>query len=137
MSNPRKALAEYDPRNSREFSPDCSPPTTGQNAKSWLQKCDTTGRPQSSLAPPPERSKNGASHKIWAIGELVQIWWLAPFFSGQRERAGAVGEPVGLDPGRLQHRHVEVGQRLAVVVNVVAELEPPAGVAGHEVGQVG
>jgi hypothetical protein len=24
-------------------------------------------------------TKNGASHQIWAICELTQIWWLAPF----------------------------------------------------------
>ena len=62
MSNPRKVLAEYDPR--KILDPDnllnsnskYSPSTTGQNAKHWVQKCDTAGRPE-----------NGASHQIWAI----------------------------------------------------------------------
>jgi hypothetical protein len=60
-------------------------------------------------------SKNGASHQIWAICKLTQIWWLAPFYGTVLAAAEGVGRGGDADAGqgdraRLGHDH-EVEER--------------------------
>jgi hypothetical protein len=31
------------------------------------------------MQPLPTAKEKGASHQIWAIWQIAQIWWLAPF----------------------------------------------------------
>ena len=61
----------------------------------------------------------GASHQIWAIGQITQIWWLAPFWAAAAELPTFAGPAMGTTyrvtlaadiPGTLRgevHREVE------------------------------
>ena len=57
--------------------------------------------------------------------------------SRQRERAFAVHEGLHWNAGGLEHHHVEIGQRFLFELDVLAEFEASAAVAGDEVGEVG
>jgi hypothetical protein len=71
-------------------------PAVGTSEGKWCQK----------MVP-----ENGASHQIWAICEITQIWWLAPFLAAAAEGVGRGGDAdAGQgDRARLGHDHARFG----------------------------